>query len=115
MMSENPVCNDRTKHIDYRVFSLRERVAAGIVRLIDCPTKDMAADPFTKNLPAPDFVRHRDVQLGTKRHSAPALPADLTKAGPRTSPPRPLTPSTLVSVSPVAPRRVQWDPQPRIF
>jgi hypothetical protein len=83
MMSENPVANDRTKHIDYRIHSLRERVADGTVRLVDCPTVDMLADPLTKNLPGPDFARHRDVQLGLKRHTAPALPADLTKAGPR--------------------------------
>ena len=84
MMSENPVSNDRSKHIDYRVHSLRERVADGTVRLVDCPTFDMAADPFTKNLAAPDFSRHRSVQLGHKRHTAPPPPADLTKAGPRT-------------------------------
>jgi hypothetical protein len=87
-MSENPISNDRSKHIDYRVFALRERVADGIVRLVDCSTYDMLADPLTKNLPAPAFLRHRDVALGRTRHTAPLLPTDLTVGGPRISTPR---------------------------
>ena len=88
LMSENPVANDRSKHIDYRVFALRERVADGTVRLIDCSSHDMLADPLTKNLPAPDFIRHRNVQLGHARHTSPAIPLDLTVGGPRISTPR---------------------------
>ena len=84
-MSENPISNDRSKHIDYRVFALRERVADGIVRLVDCSTYDMLADPLTKNLPAPAFLRHRDVALGQTLHTAPLLPADLTVGGPQIS------------------------------
>jgi hypothetical protein len=85
MMSENPVTNDRSKHIDYRVHALRERVRDGIVRLIDCPTVNMAADPMTKNLPIDAFERHRAVMLGSARHEAPAIPDDLTACGPRES------------------------------
>ena len=88
MMSENPVSNDRSKHIDYRVHALRERVAGGIVRLVDCPSVDMLADVLTKNLPAPDFARPRDVMAGLKPHTSPDLPDDLTVAGPRTTPAR---------------------------
>jgi hypothetical protein len=88
MMSENPVANDRSKHIDYRVHALRERVAQGIVRLINCPTYDMLADILTKNLPAPDFTHHRKVMSGKEHHTSPALPSDLTKPGPRVCPPR---------------------------
>jgi hypothetical protein len=89
MMSENPVSNDRSKHIDYRVHALRERVKEGVVRLIDCPTTDMLADIFTKNLPAPAFQRHAIVMSGLAHHTSPDLPSDLTVAGPRTTPPRP--------------------------
>jgi hypothetical protein len=88
MMSENPVSNDRSKHIDYRVHALRERVKDGVVRLIDCPTLDMLADVLTKNLPAPDFERHRTVMSGMAPHTSPDLPVDLTVPGPRVCPPR---------------------------
>jgi hypothetical protein len=90
MMSENPVANDRSKHIDYRVHALRERVSEGIVRLIDCASEDMLADVFTKNLPGPAFMRHRDVMSGQKPHTSPDLPADLTVPGSRTTPARAL-------------------------
>ena len=90
-MSENPVSNDRSKHIDYRVHALRERVKGGIVRLVDCPSVDMLADVLTKNLPAPDFARHRNVMAGLNPHTSPELPDDLTVAGPRTTPARVLT------------------------
>ena len=83
MMSENPVANDRSKHIDYCVHALRERVQEGIVRLLDCPSADVLADALTKNLPRPDFRRHAKVMSGTERHTSPSLPKDLTIPGPR--------------------------------
>jgi hypothetical protein len=58
------------------------------VRLIDCPSADMLADVLTKNLPAPDFARHRDVMAGINPHTSPALPGDLTVPGPRCTPAR---------------------------
>jgi hypothetical protein len=88
MMSENPVSNDRSKHIDYRVHALRERVKDGAVRLVDCPSYDMLADVLTKNLPAPDFERHAQVMSGTARHTSPSLPDNLTVPGPRATPKR---------------------------
>jgi hypothetical protein len=88
MMSENAVSNDRSKHIDYRVHALRERVRDGVVRLIDCASDDMLADIFTKNLPAPAFIRHRTVMSGMAPHTSPTLPSDLTVPGARTTPPR---------------------------
>jgi len=94
MMSENPVSNDRSKHIDYRVHALRERVSNGIVRLIDCASEHMLADIFTKNLPGPAFRRHRDVMSGLKPHTSPDLPADLTVPGPRLTPARALKNNT---------------------
>jgi hypothetical protein len=88
MMSENPIANDRSKHIDYRVHALRERVNDGIVRLIDCATEDMLADIFTKNLPAPTFRRHRAVMSGKESHTSPKLPDDLTVPGSRMTLPK---------------------------
>jgi hypothetical protein len=81
MMSENPVHRERSKHIDYRVHALRERVADGVVRLLDCPTADMVADMGTKSLPGPAHCKHRDTALGIIRHTSPQIPADLGKRG----------------------------------
>ena len=83
MMSENPVANDRSKHIDYRVHALRERVQDGHVRLLD-----MLADPFTKNLYAVSFARFRDIFMGLNSHTAPPITTDLNRAGPRVFAPR---------------------------
>ena len=68
MLSENPIRNERSKHIDYRVHSLRERVQEGEVTLVDCPTRDMIADTLTKALPSPTFTRHRDTMMGYTSH-----------------------------------------------
>lgn len=76
LMSENPVHRERSKHIDIRVYSLREQVARGIVRLIDCPTADMTADALTKALPAPAFIKHRQCMRGHSSPSAPPFPQD---------------------------------------
>ena len=54
----------KTKHIDLRLFRLRERIQDGDVHLHYCPTADMAADPLTKALPGPAFYRHRPALLG---------------------------------------------------
>jgi hypothetical protein len=64
LLSQNPVHSERSKHIDFRVHALRERVATGEVVLVDCASRDMVADSLTKNLPVDAFLRHRDVQLG---------------------------------------------------
>ena len=72
MLSENPV-QSRARHIDFRIMSLRERVADGTVKVIDCPTHDMHADPMTKNLNTISFQRHRDVMLGTSPATSPTI------------------------------------------
>jgi hypothetical protein len=74
LMSENPVHRERSKHIDFRVHALRDRVAAGEVVLVDCASRDMVADSLTKNLPAESFLRHRDVQLGRFHASNMTVP-----------------------------------------
>ena len=76
-LAQTSAHRERTKHIDFRVFALRDRVASGVVYLVDCPTGDMVADILTKNLPAPAFIRHRQTLLGFATHSAPALPSCL--------------------------------------
>ena len=74
LMSEHPVASSRTRHIDVAVHNVRHLVRNNTVRLLECPTHDMAADVFTKALPAPAFCRHRDTILGYIPSSAPPLP-----------------------------------------
>ena len=75
MMSENPVHRERSKFVDFRMHRLKEHVADGVVRVIDCPTRDMLADTLTKQLPGPDHSRHTRVQLGLDSHTSPSPPA----------------------------------------
>ena len=80
LLADNPVHKERTKHIDMHLHSLREQVANGVVKLIQCPTNDMTADVLTKALPAPAFRRHRDVMFGQAPHSAPGQSLSLPSA-----------------------------------
>ena len=73
LLSENPSHKGRARHIDLHVHSLRDHVLNGVVRLVACPTFDMAADLLTKALPSPAFFRHRDVMMGNAPPTAPAL------------------------------------------
>ena len=77
LLADNPVHKERTKHIDMHLHSLRERVANGVVKLIQCPTHDMTADALTKALPAPAFRRHREVLFGRAPHTAPEFHSNL--------------------------------------
>lgn len=77
LLADNPVHKERTKHIDMHLHSLRERVANGVVKLIQCPTHDMTADALTKALPAPAFRRHREVLFGRAPHTAPEFHSTL--------------------------------------
>eukprot|EP00961_Rhodomonas_salina_P231480 3126730-Rhodomonas_salina.1 len=54
----------RTKHIDTLVFRLREICNEGHMILQKVGTGEQVADVFTKALPKPAFIRHRDIMLG---------------------------------------------------
>jgi hypothetical protein len=73
MLSENPGVHSRSRHIDFRVMALRERVADGTVKVYDCASHDMLADPFTKSLASEPFSRHRQVLLGSARATSPFI------------------------------------------
>jgi len=63
-MSENPVRQIFSRHIDIRRYFVRELVKAGFVKLIPLRTHKMVADALTKSLPSPAFIGHRCVMMG---------------------------------------------------
>ena len=66
MMSENPANRDRTRHVDTRVHYLRDLVRDGHVKLLKCAGPQNVADAFTKSLPRPALVKHRQYMWGTR-------------------------------------------------
>ena len=54
----------RAKHIDTRIYRVRELSASGEVELYKIPGEDQPADLFTKGLPRIAFERHRRTLMG---------------------------------------------------
>jgi len=63
-MSENPVRQKLSRHIDINHFSVRGLVLAGFLKLVPVRTHQMVADAFVKSLPSPAFVGHRQTMTG---------------------------------------------------
>jgi hypothetical protein len=66
-LSKNPVAHSRAKHIDIRHHFIRERIARREIDLQFCPTTQMIADIFTKQLPREAFEKFRTA-LGVAEH-----------------------------------------------
>ena len=64
-MATNPVVSGRNRHFAMRMWWLRQQVEDGAVVFKYVPTESQLADMFTKVLPAPEFVKHRDALLST--------------------------------------------------
>jgi hypothetical protein len=64
--SKNAPNRSRLRHINVRVYNIRDLVRAGEVYPIQCSTADQHADFCTKALPAPSFTRHTDVAYGAR-------------------------------------------------
>jgi hypothetical protein len=58
-LSTNPVQHQHTKHVEIDLHFVRERVAAGDVRVLSVPTTPQFADIFTKALPSSVFLDFR--------------------------------------------------------
>ncbi|GJY57619.1 ribonuclease H-like domain-containing protein [Tanacetum coccineum] len=71
-MSVNPVQHQRTKHIEIDIHFVRDKVAAGHVRVLHVPSRFQYADIFTKGLPYPLFTDFRS-SLCVRKSPAPTV------------------------------------------
>ena len=74
ILSETTAHSTRMRHVDVSVHNVQHHVARRHVCLLDCPSADMLADPLTKALPEPAFIRHREVLFGHAPRTSPRLP-----------------------------------------
>lgn len=63
-MSESSASFHKVRHIDTRVFHLRELCKTGITKLVKVESAKMAADSLTKATPRPLFEYHRNIIMG---------------------------------------------------
>ena len=59
----NAILHNKSKHIDVRVYHLRDLCKAGVMTLMKISTHHQVADALTKALPRPAFQSHRKVML----------------------------------------------------
>jgi hypothetical protein len=75
-MSRTSVMYHKARHIDTRVYRLREMCRDGIMIMEKVQTNDQAADALTKALARPAFERHRDTMMGMRSTGAPITDTD---------------------------------------
>jgi hypothetical protein len=63
-MSRTSVMYHKARHIDTRVYRLREMCRDGTMRLEKISTQEQTADIMTKGLPKAPFCKHRNRMLG---------------------------------------------------
>ena len=56
--SRNTRSTSRSKHIDVKIFFVKEKVAESLILVEHTPTSSMLADPLTKVLPICVFQEH---------------------------------------------------------
>ena len=69
--SKNAPNRSRLRHINVRVYNIRDLVRAGEVYPIQCSTSDQHADFCTKALTAPTFTRHTDIAYSERSTDKP--------------------------------------------
>ncbi|GKF69327.1 ribonuclease H-like domain-containing protein [Tanacetum coccineum] len=73
-MFANPRQHQRTKHIEIDIHYVRDKVAAGHVRVLHVPSRFQYVDIFTKGLPYPLFTDLRS-SLSVRKSPAPTAGA----------------------------------------
>jgi len=63
-MSKSSAMYHKAKHIDVRVYKLREFVREKVMQCYYIPTADQVADALTKSIPSPAFIQHTRVMAG---------------------------------------------------
>lgn len=63
-LSKNPVCRQRSKHVDIKYHFVRSAHAQGKIEIGYCPTADMVADVLTKPLTKVKFERFKRYLFG---------------------------------------------------
>jgi hypothetical protein len=58
LISEDPLKEERSKHIDYHIHALLERIHEGIICPTECTPELMLAEVLTKNLSEAVFTKH---------------------------------------------------------
>jgi hypothetical protein len=66
-MSKSSSMHNKSKHIDVRVYKLREFVGRGDMELYHVASADQTADALTKSVSADLLRRHRAVMLGAQK------------------------------------------------
>jgi hypothetical protein len=69
-LSRNSVLYHKSKHIDVRVYHLRDLCQAGVTELFKVSTNEQVADVMTKSLPQPAFEKFRSVMMGLPKPGA---------------------------------------------
>ena len=69
-LSKNSVMYHKSKHIDVRVYHLRDLCNAGVTELHKVSTNEQVADILTKSLPQPAFEKFRNVMMGLPKQRA---------------------------------------------
>eukprot|EP00961_Rhodomonas_salina_P205003 2767511-Rhodomonas_salina.1 len=64
-MSENPVNQERSSHINTRLYFIRDLVSDDVMKLVKVPGKENMADALTKSVPFPTLKKHQRYLWGS--------------------------------------------------
>ena len=80
--STNVQMRGRMKHVNVRIYYIRDLTIRDIIQPVHCATSLQHADPFTKNLALALLIPHRNVMHGISLHDELfSLATDTVKAG----------------------------------
>ena len=74
-MSQTSVMYHKARHIDTRVYHLRELCKEGVMVLEKVASADQVADSLTKSMPKPAFEKHRASMMGLQLDPGDPVPS----------------------------------------